>query len=65
MGIRKRVKPGGGKVVVLSQMGLEVPGDKYNDFAQTLEKDGKVDVELHDSSGLNYIITVFKAEHWS
>ena len=65
MGIRKRVKPGGSKVVVLSQMGLEVAEDKYNDFLQKLEKNGKVDVELQDSSGLNYIITVFKAEHWS
>ena len=64
MGMRKTTRLDGAKVVVLTQIQLEIPEDKYDDFLQKLEREEKVDVELQDSNGLNYKVTVFKGEHW-
>lgn len=65
MKTRRTTKLDGKKVVLLGQMGVEIPEDKYDDFLQKLESDGVVDLDLQDSNGLNYKITIFKAEHWA
>ncbi len=65
MKTRKTTKIDGKKVVLLGQMGVEIPEDKYDDFLQKLERDGAVDLDLQDSNGTSYKITIFKAECWT
>lgn len=68
MGIHKRMRVGVDhtKVVVLTQMGIEVPEDKYDDFLENLERDGYIDVTTVVMNNKNKVsavnIRIFKAE---
>lgn len=60
---RKRLK-GGHKEVVLSQIGIEIPENKYEDFISRMKKEGKIEVKVKDSNGTDYSITLFEAQYW-
>jgi len=54
------------KVVVLTQMGIEVPEDKYDSFLENLERDGYIDIATVVMNNRNKVeavnIRIFKAE---
>lgn len=66
MGMHKRTKMDHKKVVVLTQMGIEVPEDIYGRFLAKLEEDGWIDLPvtvMNDNHEIENIkIRIFKAE---
>lgn len=64
----KRLRTDGQKVVILTEMGIEIPEDKYDDFLQNLERDGYIDVTTIIMNNKNRVkpinIRIFKAEGW-
>jgi vacuolar-type H+-ATPase subunit B/Vma2 len=66
MEIHKRMRMDHTKVIVLTQMGIEIPEDMYNDFLENLERDGYIDVATVVMNNKNKVTTVniriFKAE---
>ena len=66
MGIHKRTRMDNTKIVVLTQMGIEIPESIYEEFLEYLDRDGWVDVPatvMNDKHEINKIkIRIFKAE---
>lgn len=66
MGIHRRVRMNKVKVVVLTQMGVEVSEDQYCNFLENLERDGCIDVTavtMNNKGKVSTInIRIFKAE---
>ena len=66
MGLHKRMRMDHTKVVVLTQMGVEIPEEIYDKFLAKLEEDGWVDLPatvLNDKGEIEKIkIRIFKAE---
>ena len=66
MGIHKRMRMDHTKVVVLTQMGVEIPEEIYDKFLAKLEEDGWVDlpaIVMNDKGEIEKIkIRIFKAE---
>jgi len=66
MGTHKRMRMDNTKVVVLTQMGVEIPEEIYDKFLAKLEEDGRVDLPatiMNDNHDIEKIkIRIFKAE---
>ncbi len=66
MGIHKRMRMDHTKVVVLTQMGVEIPEEIYDKFLAKLEEDGWIDLPatvMNDNREIEKIkIRIFKAE---
>jgi hypothetical protein len=66
MGEYKRVRIDRKKVVVLTQMGIEIPEYMYDNFLENLERDGYIDITTVIMNNQNKVDTVniriFKAE---
>lgn len=66
MGEHKRTRVDHTKVVLLTQMGIEVPEDQYEGFLENIERDGYIDVSTVIMNNKNKVIPVniriFKAE---
>lgn len=66
MGIHKRMRMDHAKVVVLTQMGIEIPENQYDNFLENLERNGYIDVTTVMMNNKNKVIPVsiriFKAE---
>jgi hypothetical protein len=66
MGEHKRMRTDHTKVVVLTQMGIEISEDQYGSFLENLERDGYIDVTTVATNNQNKAIPVniriFKAE---
>jgi hypothetical protein len=66
MGMHKITRMDHIKVVVFTQMGIEVPEDQYDSFLENLERDGYVYVTTVVKNNKNKVdpinIRIFKAE---
>ncbi len=66
MGIHKRTRMDQTKVVVLTQMGIEIPESICKEFLKNLDRDGWIDVPatvMNNKHEINKIkIRIFKAE---
>lgn len=66
MGIHKRMRMDQTKVVVLTQMGIEIPEEIYDRFLENLDRNGWVDLPatvMNDKHEIEKIkIRIFKAE---
>lgn len=66
MGEHKRTRVDHTKVVLLTQMGIEIPEDQYEGFLENLERDGCIDVPTIIMNNKNEVIPVniriFKVE---
>lgn len=66
MGIHKRMRMDHTEVVVLTQMGVEIPEEIYDRFLAKLEEDGWIDIPItvmNDNHEIEKIkIRIFKAE---
>lgn len=65
MGKHKRMRMDHTKIVVLTQMGIEIPEDQYDDFLENLERNGYIDVTTVVMNNKNKVspvnIRIFKA----
>lgn len=66
MGVHKRTRTDHTKIVVLTQMGIEIPESIYEEFLEHLDRDGWIDVPvmaMNNKREINNIkIRIFKAE---
>lgn len=66
MGMRRTTRMDSTKVVVLTQMGIELPEDQYDGFLENLERDGHIDITTVVMNNENKVspvnIRIFKAE---
>ena len=66
MRINERMRTDHTKVVILTQMGIEIPKDQYDGFLENLERDGYIDVTTVIMNNENRVspvnIRMFKAE---